>query len=220
MNGQLISVVGIGSINISKIGTLNHFLHVLLLSANLLSLSKLRNSITHDLLITLKGCILYDKDTWWRIGLAEEKGNIYYIGNINRTPPSVAQVAATTTHLTSKAQLKLWHHRLGHLSLEILKLLYLHRCKDLHEYKYICEACQLAKHKYSMYPPPSSRSLKPFDLIHNDTWGPAPMTTSHGRRWFITFIDDCSHMTWIWLMSHKSKVAKKVVFFSNGQTTI
>lgn len=36
----------------------------------------------------------------------------------------------------------------------------------------------------------SSRSMKPFDLIHSDVWRPAPMTTSYGRRWFITFVDD------------------------------
>ena len=37
-------------------------------------------------------------------------------------------------------------------------------------------------------------------------------TISHfivsGVRWFVTFVDDCTHMTWMYLLKHKDEVFK------------
>ena len=45
-----------------------------------------------------------------------------------------------------------------------------------------------------------------FSLIHSDVWGPSPTTTSSGFRWFIVFVDDCTRMTWLYLMKSKDEV--------------
>ncbi|KAA0042083.1 reverse transcriptase [Cucumis melo var. makuwa] len=54
----------------------------------------------------------------------------------------------------------------------------------------------------------SSQSYKPtqpFILIHSDVWGPSKVTTSSGKRWFVTFIDDHTFLTWVYLITDKSK---------------
>ena len=45
-----------------------------------------------------------------------------------------------------------------------------------------------------------------FALIHSDVWGPSPMTTSSGPRWFMLFINDCTRMTWLYLLKRKGDV--------------
>ncbi|KAL6329216.1 hypothetical protein AAG906_014826 [Vitis piasezkii] len=37
-------------------------------------------------------------------------------------------------------------------------------------------------------------------------WGPSKVPTLSGSRWFVTFIDDCTRMTWLCLMKTKDEV--------------
>ena len=43
-------------------------------------------------------------------------------------------------------------------------------------------------------------------VIHPDFWGPSKVLTLSGSHWFVTFIDDCTRMTWLCLMKTKDKV--------------
>ena len=43
-------------------------------------------------------------------------------------------------------------------------------------------------------------------VIHYDVWGPSKVPTLSGLRWFVTFIDDCTKMTWLFLMKTKDEV--------------
>jgi len=47
-----------------------------------------------------------------------------------------------------------------------------------------------------------------FSIIHSDVWGPAPLSTHNGMQWFVTFVDDCTRMTWLFLLKRKSDVCK------------
>ena len=51
-----------------------------------------------------------------------------------------------------------------------------------------------------------NKSTVPFAIIHSDVWGPAPISTPLGARWFVTFIDDYTRMTWISLLKNKGEV--------------
>ncbi|KAL6320551.1 hypothetical protein AAG906_007630 [Vitis piasezkii] len=46
----------------------------------------------------------------------------------------------------------------------------------------------------------------PFALIHSDVWGPSPITTVNDFKWFVLFVDDCTCMTWLYLLKHKDEV--------------
>ena len=51
-----------------------------------------------------------------------------------------------------------------------------------------------------------NKSEVPFALIHSDVWGPSPVSTASGYRWFVIFVDDCTHMSWLYLLKHKDEV--------------
>ncbi|BBN68727.1 hypothetical protein Prudu_550S000600, partial [Prunus dulcis] len=61
------------------------------------------------------------------------------------------------------------------------------------------------RHRVS-FPLSMNKSTVPFAIVHSDVWGPAPISTSSGARWFVTFIDDCTRMTWISLLKTKGEV--------------
>jgi histone deacetylase 1/2 len=57
-------------------------------------------------------------------------------------------------------------------------------------------------------------SSAPLELIYSDVWGPAP--TSVGRHnYYVSFIDDYSKYTWIYLLRHKSDVFRVFQDFQN-----
>ena len=40
-------------------------------------------------------------------------------------------------------------------------------------------------------------------MVPNDFWGPLRVIYLSGFKWFINFIDDCTHDTWIYLLKDK-----------------
>jgi histone deacetylase 1/2 len=112
-----------------------------------------------------------------------------------------------------------WHNRLGRPSFQIVgkvlrnnKLPYsFNSNKDV-----VCDACQKGKGHQLPYPVSISASSQPLELIFSDVWGAAP--ESVGRyRYYVSFIDDYSKFTWIYLLKHKSEVFEK---FRDFQTLV
>ena len=69
-----------------------------------------------------------------------------------------------------------------------------------------CDVCELAKIHHASFPLTMNKSSVPFMIMHSDVWGPSKFATLDGSRWFVTFIDDCTRMTWVCLMKSKSEV--------------
>ena len=89
----------------------------------------------------------------------------------------------------------LWYRRLGHISEKGMKML-LSKGKLL-ELKSIdfdmCESCILGKQKkVSFLKIDRTPKAKKLELIHTDLWGPSPVASLGGSRYYITFIDDSS----------------------------
>lgn len=53
-------------------------------------------------------------------------------------------------------------------------------------------------------------SKSPFDLIHLDVWGPFQTGTHDGYKYFFTLVDDCTRVTWLYLL--KDKISVSTVF--------
>ena len=66
--------------------------------------------------------------------------------------------------------------------------------------------CQFGKQIALPFNNNVSHALSPFDLIHYDVWGPSPITTQGGSRYFVIFVDDFSRYTWIYLFKNRSKL--------------
>ena len=46
----------------------------------------------------------------------------------------------------------------------------------------------------------------PFKLVHSDIWGPCPVVSKSGFKYFVTFVDDYSRATWLYLMKNRSEL--------------
>ncbi len=51
-----------------------------------------------------------------------------------------------------------------------------------------------------------SKSNEVLELIHFDVWDPVPVPSYNDYKYFVTFIDDFSKNTWLYLMKNKSEV--------------
>ena len=93
------------------------------------------------------------------------------------------------------------HCRLGHLSLPLLKKL----CPRFSSLLSLdCESCQFAKHHCLSYSPRvNKRASAPFELVYSDVWGLGPVVSPTGFRYFVTFIDDYSRTTLLYLMKNR-----------------
>jgi hypothetical protein len=74
--------------------------------------------------------------------------------------------------------------------------------------EFVCDACQKAKSHQLPYAKSSSTSSHPLELIYSDVWGHAPDLVG-GKKYCVSFIDDYSKFTCIYLLKFKQKSLKK-----------
>ena len=111
------------------------------------------------------------------IGRGRESGGLYILDPI--VPRSIACYRITTPFET--------HYKLGHPSLPLLKK----SCPQFSSLSSLdCESCQFSKHHHlSSRPRVNKRVGFPFELVHSDVWGPCPIVSPTGFRYFVTFVD-------------------------------
>ena len=95
----------------------------------------------------------------------------------------------------------------------MVKSLFPHLFSKVYVESFHCDVCQFAKSHRATYSPSDTRSVEPFDLVHSDVWGPSSISNISGAKWFVTFIDDCTRVTWVFLMKDKSEVFQLFVNF-------
>lgn len=77
----------------------------------------------------------------------------------------------------------------------------------------VCDACQKGSHQLP-YPRSTSESRAPLDLVFSDVWGPSPVSVGK-NSFYVSFIDDFSKFTWIYLLRHKYEVFQRFHDFQN-----
>ncbi|KAL9443488.1 hypothetical protein AB3S75_016782 [Citrus x aurantiifolia] len=91
------------------------------------------------------------------------------------------------------------HQRLGHPSSKILN----HVIKACSSFKLdnktktfdFCDACQIGKMHKLHFPASVIKTKFPLDILHTDLWGPAPVVSSQGYRYYVSFVDDFIRFT-------------------------
>jgi len=105
---------------------------------------------------------------------------------------SICTITNQENHLDEYSR-NLWHRRLGHFYHDNLeKYLELHNIK-----KPDCLTCKIAKLKrlpHKGKPPVATRIL---ETIHSDLMGPINITSSTGKKFILTFIDEYSRKSWV-----------------------
>ncbi len=125
------------------------------------------------------------------------------------------KVRKDTTHITNSLDegAMFWHERFGHLNMARLKEL--DATVDGMNLKevplhHVCEACIEGKHQRTFFPKDEvTRASKLLELVHSDVCGPMKTTSLGGTRYFVTFIDDFSRKTHVYLLKAKGEVFDK-----------
>ncbi|RVW70040.1 Retrovirus-related Pol polyprotein from transposon RE2 [Vitis vinifera] len=127
------------------------------------------------------------------IGIGRESQGLYHL--TSDSSPAVC--------ISTDAPL-LIHNRLGHPSLSKFQKM-VPRFSTLSSLP--CESCQLGKHTRVSFPKRlNNRAKSPFELVHTDVWGPCRTASTLGFQYFVTFIDDYSRCTWLFLMKNRAEL--------------
>jgi hypothetical protein len=129
------------------------------------------------------------------------------VGGLYHLSASSSSSHGQQVHGVIKSSSSLWHRRLGHPTSGVVHQVHGDNNISFSEAnkESVCDACQKTKSHQLPYPKSSSVSNFPHKLVFSDVWGPAP--GSVGRyKYYVSFIDDYSKFTWIYLLKNKSNV--------------
>ena len=216
-NGKTVPIIGHGSVYLSPNITLNHVLHVPQLSDNLLSISQLTRNLHCHAVFSSNVCEFQAMKTRRRIGAARETNGLYCL--TGKAQKNQQPVACSSQITANYHQIWLHHYRLGHPPFSLLKSMFPTLFLSLDPSTFHCDVCVISKQHRVSYPISNKLHSIPFALIHSDVWGPCKIPTYSGARWFISFIDDCTRMTWVFLLKDKAAIQTVLPNFCKMITT-
>ncbi|RVW15162.1 Retrovirus-related Pol polyprotein from transposon TNT 1-94 [Vitis vinifera] len=159
----------------------------------LIYLLKITRTLNCSITFSDKFVTLQDRSTGKTIGIGRESQGLYHL--TSDSSPAVC--------ISTDAPL-LIHNRLGHPSLSKFQKM-VPRFSTLSSLP--CESCQLGKHTRVSFPKRlNNRAKSPFELVHTDVWGPCRTASTLGFQYFVTFIDDYSRCTWLFLMKNRAEL--------------
>lgn len=103
--------------------------------------------------------------------------------NLSSVPKSLT---VNTTEYT-RINVALWHRRLGHIPLDILKKVSEFQSVKFDDTEHHCTVCLVAKQTRLPFPLSTSTAHSNFDIIHVDVWGPYRLPTCDGKRYFFNY---------------------------------
>ena len=110
---------------------------------------------------------------------------------------------------------KLWHGRLGHVGITKLK-----QMKSLNLLPNMsldgldkCEVCAESKFVKKPYRTVTKRETTPLELIHTDLADFKNLESRGGKRYYITFVDDCSRYSRVFLLRSKDEAESKFLVY-------
>ncbi|KAJ4790150.1 polyprotein [Rhynchospora pubera] len=198
-SGLQIQNIGNASFTLSDCTiNLNNVLHVPAFTCNLISVSKLLLD-NPQLLIEFSSsmCIIKLLPTKTVLLKLPSHNGLY---TMKFTSQFVALLGVT-------ASANKWHKRLGHPSNAVtLDVVNGFRLPCNANKMDMCHDCCVSKAHRLPFSLSTSVTNAPLELIHSDVWGPSPVLSHNGFKYYIVFIDDFSKFSWVYFMQSKSEV--------------
>lgn len=214
-NGQRVAVAGIGAVKIHVINNdgktrlikIKEVLYVPSINGSLLSVRKLVANGFNVNFVSNGNCNIMYQDV--QVATAELQNNLYVLKEVNT-------VLLITDAVHPKNCVHQWHKWCGHRDLEVVKHLSTNgyvkgadivNC-PIHE---TCDICQQGKITRIPFPKVIEKQSKEvMDLIHTDLCGPMQTMTPSRKRYVLTFIDDHTKFSVVYLLQNKSDVFSKL----------
>ena len=107
----------------------------------------------------------------------------------------------------------LWHYRLGHVNFkrlhDMVKLYLIPHVDESHEKCNVCALTKITKKPF----PNVKRTSNVLDLIHSDVGDMHGTPSIGGKKYYVTFIDDCTRYCYVYLLTSKDEVMDKFQIF-------
>uniref|UniRef100_A0A2N9GVX2 Integrase catalytic domain-containing protein n=1 Tax=Fagus sylvatica TaxID=28930 RepID=A0A2N9GVX2_FAGSY len=150
-----------------------------------------------------KKFLIQDLPTGWLLYKGLSNNGVYPIHSSLFIP--TANKTACAAHSISSDKCHLWHSILGHPSAKVLANVFpcfntSSNSKVVQEH---CHHCLVGKMHQLPFPTSNKTVTSPFELIHADLWGPAPVVASNSFRFYLVFVDEFTKFTWVYLLKHK-----------------
>jgi transposase InsO family protein len=188
--------------------TLTEVLHVPKLTGSLISVLQLQDKgITvrttvgprgNKLLIELQGTL---------VGVASRLGRAYTLDSTPQGTELAHNSLKTTVGDATSGQL--WHQRFGHLSPASLRKVHAVTSGlkgPIAVPQEPCEACIKAKTVRVVSRKAPERAKTPLERVHSDFWGPYSVPTVQGSTYMLTFTDDYTRKSWVYLTKARSQL--------------
>ena len=207
-DGAFLPITHVGSTTISS-GKLplNDVLVCPEMQKSLLSVSKLCDDYPCGVFFDANRVCIIDLNTQKVVAKGPRSKGLYVLEN--------HEFVALFSNRQCAATEETWHHRLGHSNTRILQQL-----KNSKEISFnkssnspVCEPCQMGKSTRLQFFASDSRVLNPLSRIHCDLWGPSPVVSNQGFKYYAVFIDDFSRFTWFYPLKAKSDFFSVFVAF-------
>ena len=196
-DGTSVAITNKGTIRITDSLILHNVLHAPSFRFNLISVCSLLQRDNCSAHFYPCDCFIQDHTRDLMIGKGLLVKNLYILAPVDTT--------SRTGFCGSLVDGNIWHQRLGHPSL--VKMQHIPGISLPKSSLDHCRVCHMAKQKNLPFTSHNNLSDSPFDLIHLDTWGPFSVESIDGYRYFLTIVDDCTRVTWIYMMRNKSDVS-------------
>ncbi|KAG7599793.1 Retrotransposon Copia-like N-terminal [Arabidopsis suecica] len=201
-NGDFLPITHVGSITLPGISgsiPLNDVLVCPEIAKSLLSVSKLTDDYPCKFEFDSDSVCVKDKVTNKLLSQGSKLNGLYKLEN-----PQFLAYYSSRQQATSDV---IWHRRLGHPHHQVMQHLSTISAISYNKTtKSMCEACQLGKTCKLPFSRSEFQASKPLERIHCDVWGPAPVTSVQGFRFYIVFIDNYSRFCWFYPLKLKSDV--------------
>lgn len=200
-NGDFLPITHVGSIPLHTpkgILPLNDVLVCPGITRSLLSVSKLTSDYLCEITFDDASVLIKDKVTKQVITKGTRSKDLYLLKDVRFQAFYSSRQRATCEGI--------WHQRLGHPHMDILKLLSKTKAISFNKssQKTVCDACPVGKSCNLPFLSSESVSTGPLEKIHSDLWGPSPVMSTQGFRYYVIFIDDFTKFAWFYPLKLKS----------------
>ena len=213
-DGRILDAIGVGTIalqmhlpdNTARKCFLKNVLCVPKLNYNLVSVSQ-ATANKNTFVFSDSDCKVYAYNNKL-LAVADKIGKMYMLKC--KTVNSTVETVAVCTTIDES----LWHKRLCHLGIDGVRSLIKNNMVtgiegNLDQNFKFCENCCNGKNQRSTFNKIHSNSAKietPLELVHSDVCGKITPSSLSGGNYFLTFIDEATHYTWIYVIKNKSDV--------------
>jgi hypothetical protein len=205
-NGTWLKISHIGSTILSTSGqplVLTNVLHVPLITKKLLSIQQLTQDNNVLIEFTSTSYFIKDKHTRRTILTGILTNGLYVLDTDVSSSRSIPY-ALQASHLSAD----IWHSRLMHCSSSLVSTI--RRINDIPmsptTSTFYSHCSKVKAHKLP-FQPSTATTTAPLQVIHTDLWGPSPISSHNGHRFYVHFTDEYNIFSWFYSCASKSDVA-------------